>query len=577
MCRSRAAGSGRVERHESRFVLCLAAAIPMIALAAGAFAGTSEDLLFFHGRILAGVEDSSGVAVARWADAVLVHDGRVAATGALAGVEAQARSLQLQPRRVDLAGRFAMPGLCDAHGHVAGLGFALARLDLVGSSSAEEVAGKVANAAKGTAKGEWILGRGWDQNRWGSTGFPTRALLDRAAPEHPVWLRRVDGHAAWANSRALALAGVTAGTPDPAGGRIYRLADGSPSGVLVDNAMDLVERAIPKPSRADTRAAIVRALEHCRRLGLTSVHDAGVDSEEVAIYQDLVATNALPIRVFAMLLAETALRPGMLPRAKLESANGMFRVFAVKAYADGALGSRGAALLAPYSDDTTNTGLLVTPPDSLERIARACVAAGYQMCTHAIGDRANRIVLEAYEHAAGEALRDKRFRIEHAQVLSPDDIPRLAGDGVIASMQPTHCTSDMGLAPARLGLVRVEGAYAWRRLLGAGARLAFGSDFPVESADPRLGLYAAVTTQRVDGTPPGGYRPTERLTVLEAIRAFTSDAAYAAFSEGELGRLAVGQRADLVVWDRDLTMVGSAEMLEARVVQSWVGGVRRGR
>jgi predicted amidohydrolase YtcJ len=576
--------SSGTARRAAVALLGLAAIAGLAALfARGTFAKPSpaaealvpaEDLLLFHGRFLESVVDSAGIAVPRWTYALLVHDGRIAANGALENVEVAARVLQRQPRRVDLRGRFVSPGLCDAHGHVSGLGFALQRLRFEGTTSAEQVAAMVGDSARARPRGEWILGRGWDQNDWAVEQFPTRDILDRVAPEHPVWLRRVDGHAGWANSRAMALAGITKATPDPPGGRIYRLADGSPSGIFVDNALALIERAIPSPSREQTRAALVRALEHCRALGLTAVHDAGIDSLQLAIYHELAATGRLPIRVFAMLSAATAMRPGMMPALKPPSGDGMFRVFAVKAYADGALGSRGAALLAPYNDDSTNTGLLVTPPDTLEAIARACVAAHYQMCTHAIGDRANRLTLEAYERAAGGAagLNGKRFRIEHAQVIAPGDIERFARDGVIASMQPTHCTSDMPWAPARLGAKRIEGAYAWRKLMNAGALLAFGSDFPVESDDPRLGLYAAVTTSAPNGNPPEGFRPSEKLTVLEAIRAFTSNAAMAAFAEAEVGRLSVGQRADLVVWDRDLTAVPPPELLKAGVVMTVVGG-----
>jgi len=553
--------------------LLLVAALA-VASPDGFAAPAAEPLLFHHGRILVAVEDSAGTPVARWTDALLTHQGRIVATGNVYDVEAEARRLSLKPRRVSLENKLATAGLTDAHGHVAGLGFALQRLRFQGTTSAQQIAAQVAAAAKSRPAGEWILGRGWDQNDWDVKTFPTTEPLDQAAPDHPVWLRRVDGHAGWANTKALALAGLNAATPDPSGGKIYRHPDGRPSGVLVDRAMALVERAVPPATREQTRAAIVRAAEHCRSLGLTGVHDAGIDAAQLEIYRELADAGALPIRVFAMLSAATALQPGMLPAQKVSAGDGRFRVFAVKAYADGALGSRGAALLAPYADDTGNRGLMVTTPDTLERIARACIAAGYPMCTHAIGDRGNRVALEEYERAAGgaEALRGRRFRIEHAQVLALDDIARFARDGVIASMQPTHCTSDMPWAPARVGAMRIEGAYAWRRLLKAGVRLALGSDFPVESADPRLGLYAAITTQAVDGTPPEGYRPSERLSVLEAIRGFTSDAAWAASAEKEVGRLSPGARADLTVWDRDLTTATPSELLKAKVVMTVVDG-----
>uniref|UniRef100_A0A832I2U0 Amidohydrolase n=1 Tax=Eiseniibacteriota bacterium TaxID=2212470 RepID=A0A832I2U0_UNCEI len=558
----------------------------LVAAPAGAPAAPARaSLLFVNGRILAGVDSTAAGPAARWVEALLVHDGRVVFAGTRAEAEVAVRALPRAPRRVDLAGRFAGPGFHDAHGHVASLGFALARLRLEGTTSAAEVAARVAEAARARRAGEWILGRGWDQNDWAVKAFPTRADLDAATTRHPVWLRRVDGHAGWANSEALRRAGITAATPDPPGGRIHRHADGTPSGVLVDNAMALVDRALPAAGAAETRDAIARALEHCARLGLTSVQDAGIGARELAAYRALAARGALPVRVFAMLAADAALASGGLDAvrdgrapATWRAGDGLFRVFAVKAYADGALGSRGAALLAPYADDPGNLGLLVTPPDTLELLARRCLETGLQLCTHAIGDRGNRLTLEAYARAArdlpgGEAgFAARRFRIEHAQIVAPEDLPRFARLGVIASMQPTHCPSDMPWAPARLGEARLAGAYAWRALLDAGARLALGSDFPAESADPRLGLHAAVTTQDADGRPPGGHRPGQRLTPLEALRGFTSDAAFAAFADGEIGRLDRGLRADLAVWDRDLTAVPPRELLDARCVMTVVDG-----
>ena len=396
------------------------------------------------------------------------------------------------------------------------------------------------------------------------------------APDHPVWLRRVDGHAAWANTKALELAGVTRTTADVPGGRIERASDGTPTGVLVDDAMTLVEAKIPPLTREQRRRAIALATKRCAELGLTAVHDAGVDREGLALYLDMAAKNELPIRVFAMLSEASAWAPDALPIEKPGAGDGRFRLFGVKAYVDGALGSRGAALLADYADDPGNQGLLRTAPDTLERLARRCLERGYALCVHAIGDRGNRITLDAFEHAANGtppvALASRRFRVEHAQVLALEDIPRFAKLGVIASMQPTHCTSDMPWAPDRLGPTRVEGAYAWRRLLDSGARLALGSDFPVEDANPLLGLYAAVTTQDLEGQPAGGYRSSQKLTIWEALRGFTSDAAYAASAEDELGKAAAGYRADLAVFDRDLTTVAPRELARARCMMTIVGG-----
>ena len=552
--------------------LLLFAFLPL-ALCSPALAA-ADDMLLVNGRILTA---ASAAPASRFASAALIADGRFIAVGSLQDVEAAARAKRLSPTRVDLGGRLAIPSLTDAHGHVEGLGVALQRLRFEGTTSAEQIARMVAERAKTTPRGEWILGRGWDQNDWAVQKFPTREVLDRVAPDHPVWLRRVDGHAAWANSRALELAGVTKATHELPGGRIERSPDGTPTGVFVDGAMALVESRIRSASREQRRDAILLATRRCAQLGLTSVHDAGVDAEDVGIYRELAEKGELPIRIFAMLSAESAWAPDALPRKKPAAGDGRFRLFGVKAYADGALGSRGAALLAEYSDNPGNTGLLRTTPDTLELLARRCLDRGYSLCVHAIGDRGNRVVLDAFERAAGagqgaKVLRDRRFRIEHAQVLALDDIPRFAKLGVIASVQPTHCTSDMPWAPKRLGEQRVQGAYAWRRLLQADARLALGSDFPVEDANPLLGLHAAVTTQDTDNQPAQGYRPEEKLTIWEALRGFTSDAAYAAFAESELGKAAPGYRADLTVFDRDLTTIAASEIPKARCHMTIVGG-----
>jgi len=546
----------------------------LLLIALSSPARADKAVLLYNGRILV---DASAAPATRFAGAALVQYGRFLAVGTLAAIDQVARDRQLWPKRIDLHKGFAVPALTDAHGHIESLGFSLQRLRLVGTKSAEAIAAMVDERAKKEAAGEWILGRGWDQNDWPVQKFPTRDVLDKVSGDHPVWLRRVDGHAAWANSKALELAGVTKATPDPPGGRIERASDGTPAGVLVDNAMELVEARLPAPTREQRRQAIALALKRCAELGLTAVHDAGIDPEEVSIYREMAEKGELPVRVFAMLAAGAALAPDALPAEKPAAGDGMFRLFAVKAYADGALGSRGAALLAPYSDDPGNTGLLRTTPDTLELLARACLEHGYQMCVHAIGDRANRIVLDAFEHAAKAGakpvdLRERRFRIEHAQVLAPEDLPRFSDLGVIASMQPTHCTSDMPWAPTRLGSARIEGAYAWRKLLDSGARLALGSDFPVEDPNPLLGVYAAVTTQDLKGKPKDGYRPSQKLTIWEALRGFTSDAAYAAFAEGELGLAEPGYRADLAVFNHDFTAILPHEIPNVRCTMTMVGG-----
>lgn len=456
---------------------------------------------------------------------------------------------------IELGGRTLTPGLVDAHAHLHGLGHWSSMVSLRGAKSEADAVARVV-AAPGPAQGgdEWVQGRGWDQNLWSPQAFPTKASLDAALPGRPIVLRRVDGHAMWVSAKTLAVAGITKATPDPAGGRIVRDAQGEPTGVLVDAAMDLVAAKIPADTAAQTEAKILAAQEMALTAGLTEIHDMGVTDEIVRAYRALDASGRLQLRVVAYLDGEKAkdatFFDGKAPDHDPDGTR-RFAVVGVKLYADGALGSRGAALLAPYADEPSQSGLVVTPPETLTAVAKAALAGGWQVATHAIGDRGNRITLDAYE-AAGVTGKDARFRLEHAQVLALDDLPRLGKLGVIASMQPTHATSDMGWAEARVGPERIKGAYAWRSLLNAGAHLAFGSDFPVEEVSPLYGLWSATSRQDLDGKPEGGWRPEEKLTLEEAVAAFTSGAAYAVHQEAHRGRLAVGYVADLTIFDRPL-------------------------
>lgn len=490
-------------------------------------------------------------------------------------------------REIDLGGATVVPGLIDAHGHMAGLGLLAGRLDLVGTGSSDEVAGMVARKSATLKPGQWILGRGWDQNDWKNESFPTSRVLDAAAPDNPVSLSRVDGHATWVNTRAMRLAGVSKETPDPPGGRIVRDASGEPTGILIDRAGDLVEAKIPEPTREETREALQVAMRRCLAAGLTGVHDAGVGPVELELYHELLVKDGFPFRVYAMLAGESAPVEGRVVSGWLERqlANGpavglgagRLTVRSVKLYADGALGSRGAALLSPYLDDPNNTGLLRMEPAALRAMAQSAGRSGFQVCIHAIGDRGNRLALDAIEaarKAAGRAAGtdDLRHRIEHAQVLSPLDIPRFAALGVLASIQPTHATSDMYWAADRIGAERLQGAYAWRTLLSSGARLACGSDFPVESENPLLGFYAAVTRQDAKGWPSGGWLPDQRLTREEALRCFTLDAAYAAFEEKQRGSVVTGKLADLTVLSQDIMKVPPLEILRTTATMTIVGG-----
>ena len=476
-------------------------------------------------------------------------------------------------RRIDAHGAALLPGLIDAHGHVASLGDALETLDLRGVPSEAAIAARVRAAAARHQPGEWIRGRAWDQNLFPGKQFPTAAALDQAAPANPVFLSRVDGHAAWVNRKALDLAGVNAATPDPPGGKILRDARGRPSGVLVDRAQALVGSKIPAPALAEVERRLERAARECARLGLTTVHDAGVDAQELEAYRALIARHRLPLRVYAM-LGVSGKKDDALWRKYQKSGPEIgpwLTVRSIKLYADGALGSRGAALLEPYSDEPSNTGLLISSEAFLRQTAEEAVRAGFQMNTHAIGDRANHIVLNAYAAALG-GRNDRRFRIEHAQVVAPADFERFRQYAVLASMQPTHATSDMPWAEARLGPQRLRGAYAWRRFLNLGVGLPFGSDFPVESPDPLWGIYAAVTRQDHAGNPPGGWYPEQRLNREEALRAFTWAGAYAAFQEHDKGSLEPGKLADFVLLSDDIMQIPASEIWKSHVTLTVLGG-----
>jgi predicted amidohydrolase YtcJ len=465
----------------------------------------------------------------------------------------------------------AVPGLVDAHGHVQGLGRSRSELACGDAPSEEACAARAAERARGAAPGAWIRGRGWDHTRWPGAAFPTAATLTRAVPDHPAVLARVDGHACWVNARALAAAGIGAGTPDPPGGRILRDGEGAPTGLLVDAAQDLVLGKIPPPTPAAIEAELLAGLRELAALGLTEVHDAGVPPATLDAYLRLHAAGRLPIRVYAMIDGEVPL-PALeaeLARWKGAGERGLLTVRAVKLYADGALGSRGAALHEEYADEPGNRGLVLTPAEVLRPKLRVIAAAGLQPAVHAIGDRAVSLVLDAFEATGG--LRPLRPRIEHLQIVRPGDLPRLAAAGVVASMQPAHATSDAPWVAGRLGAgtERYRGAYAWRSVLRAGVPLAFGSDFPVEEADPRAGLAAAESRRARDGTP---FTPEQRLTRLEALRAFTAGAAYAAFAEGRRGMIREGLDADLTLFAEDVLAVPAQRLPALTVTQTIVRG-----
>lgn len=556
--------------------LGVSAALLAVAIFAGCARPPAADLVLRGGTIypLAG-EPPSPATPEPAVEAVAVRAGRIVAAGSERDLR---RWTGRTTRVIDLQGHTVIPGLVDAHVHLSGIGRRLREVNLEGTTSWDECVARVRDAARTAQPGAWVTGRGWDQNDWAVREFPDHQTLSDAVPDQPVYLRRVDGHAAIANATALALAGVDARSADPAGGRIGRRPDGTPSGVLVDGATELVSRHIPVPAPAERQEMLAAALTKCVQAGLTGVHDAGMSVAEVEAMHALLAAHRVPLRVYAMWDAtpdaEDAAIVARAAQARPQpwDSTQHFALQAAKLMVDGALGSRGAALLEPYTDAPDSRGLpQYTAAEFLAR-AKPLYDAGFQLATHCIGDAANRMVLDAYEQLTGGQGAGRRLRIEHAQVLSEADLPRFAALGVLPSMQPTHCTSDMPWAQDRVGAARVRGAYAWRRLRDTGVRIPAGSDAPVESVEPLLGLYAAVTRQDAQGNPAGGWFPDQRLTMPEALRAFTSWAAYASFSEADLGTLEVGKRADFVILDRDPCRVAPAELLSTQVLATYVGG-----
>jgi predicted amidohydrolase YtcJ len=494
-----------------------------------------------------------------WRGSLVVRDGRIAEPGSAAPAGAE---------RIDLQGWFVVPGLQDAHGHLLGLGKALAEVDLVGTKSFDEVIQKTAAAAAKLPKGRWVLGRGWDQNDWPDQAMPHHAELSAEVPDHPVWLVRIDGHAGLLNLRGLRLAGVVRDTAAPDGGQILTDELGEPTGVLVDAAMARVP--VPEPGPEQIRERLLAAQAQCLQFGLTGVHDAGVGKAVLEEMRLLHLSKQWHLRTYVMLADGER---ELIAKGPWQSKDGLLTVRAVKGYSDGALGSRGARLLEPYSDDPGNRGLVGMPKGAILELAQRCADSGMQLCVHAIGDAGNRTVLDAFAAVKVDGgLAARRFRIEHAQVVAEPDFVRFRELGVLPSMQPTHLTSDMPWAGARLGPERVLRAYAWRRFLGLDLQVPFGSDFPVESADPRKGLFAAVTTRPERGGPAEGFRPDQKLSRAEAIAGFTQHAAYARFAERELGTIEAGKLADLTVFDRDLLTCTDDELRTAKVVLTIVGG-----
>tara|TARA_R110002153_G_scaffold124543_13_gene271074 strand:+ start:22568 stop:24217 length:1650 start_codon:yes stop_codon:yes gene_type:complete len=477
---------------------------------------------------------------------------------------------------IDGQNRVMLPGLIDAHGHVMGLGEGLLQVDLRESKSALEAVKMVQAYAKSQQGSPWIIGRGWNQVLWPGKAYPTASLLDEYVKNKPVMLSRVDGHASWVNSKALEIAGITKDTLDPPGGKIERNQLGNPTGILIDNAIDLLYKHLPKNSEANLSANLNAAGEQLLSEGITSVHDAGINKAEYDYFIKRVAEHSLPVRIYPMIAATSPVLLQLLKAGHVQDQYDWLSIRSVKAYGDGALGSRGAALLKPYSDAHDNSGLLVTREADLKPLFDLVLGNGFQLNFHAIGDRANRLVLDqfadSFSRIGGQSLRN---RVEHAQIINVDDIPRFKTLNIIPAMQPTHATSDMNMAEDRLGADRLKGAYAWQTFLKQGSPVAFGSDFPVELSNPFFGLHAAVTRQDRNNSPDKGWIPSETVTVKQAFRGFTLDAAYAAHQDKILGGLTAGKWADFILVDQDIFTISPQDIWKTQVLETWIAGEKR--
>jgi predicted amidohydrolase YtcJ len=505
------------------------------------------------------------------ANAFAVMDGRFVAVGD--SLEIVSRFVA--PTVLDAAGRTVVPGLIDSHGHLVNHGFIRMNVDLRGTTSIAEVVSLLRERESTLPDGEWLRGRGWDQNDWAEKRFPTRGDVDPIFPDRPVWLERVDGHASLLNSAALAEMEIDMDgrTPDPVGGRIVRDAAGVATGLLIDSASDQVKDVAPEPSADLITQAIESAMVDASALGLTGVHEPGLELDTLNIYRRLVDEGKVTLRLYGMTEDLKSLFQQVCSDGPVDAYGDLLTVRAVKLYADGALGSRGASLLEDYSDDAGNRGLMRKSAAELRDAVMRTVECGLQPAVHAIGDDAVRVVLDIYEELGqSRDLSVIRPRIEHAQIVSPTDIPRFQALGVIAAMQPTHATSDMYWAEERLGADRLAGAYAWKTLIDSGTHVPFGSDFPVESVDPLKGFHAAITRQDADGYPDGGWLPQERVSRVAALRGFTIEAAYAGFMENEVGSITEGKFADFVILDRDIMTIPAAAILDTRVSATFLGG-----
>ncbi|MFQ5631534.1 MAG: amidohydrolase [bacterium] len=515
------------------------------------------------------------------AEAVAVKDGKIVFVGS--STEAQAW-IDDGTEVIDLQGKTATPGFIESHGHLLGIGYAAMRLNLMDAKNYDDVIARVAEAVKKSEPGEWILGRGWHQSKWRPQpssmvrGFQTHDALSRVSPNNPVYLRHASGHAGFANAKAMEIAGVTKDSEFTEGGEIIKDSAGNPTGIFVERAQGLIGQAIPSTGPEMSRKALELAIEECLSKGITSFQDAGSGRSSIELYKTFLDEGKLKMRLWVMVGGRSNQLLDELFAADPEVGLGdnFLTIRAIKLGIDGALGPRGAWLLEPYSDDPGNSGHETMPAEQVYEVSKRALEHGYQVCVHAIGDRANKEVLDAFERAFKEnpdAAKDARFRMEHAQILDEKDIPRFAGLGVIASMQGIHCTSDRPWAGDRLGQERIdEGAYVWQKLLQSGATIINGTDAPVEDVDPIASFYASVSRQGPDGNPPGGFDPDQKMTREQALRSYTLDAAYGGFEESIKGSIEVGKLADFAVFSKDIMTAPDNELLTTRVEYTIVGG-----
>jgi predicted amidohydrolase YtcJ len=530
----------------------------------------SADMVIMNGTV-ATVDENFSIR-----EAVAVRDGKIVYVGRNRIAK---RFINDSTVVIDVEGKLVLPGLIDAHGHLHSLGEQLANLDINGTKSWEEIIERVEQRVETSKPGEWIIGGRWNQNEWPVRDFPVHDELSRVSPDNPVYLIRVDGNSAFANKKAMDLAGINRNTPDPDGGRFIRNASGEPTGVLINQAMNYIKRILPDNTAEMKEAKFKLAVQACIEAGLTGVHEAGVGPEEIAMYKDIIDRGELDMRIYAMLgeqenpILNFDLVPYFLENRIPEYGDHMLSVRAIKLFFDGALGSRGAAFFEPYTDDPENIGLLRITPEYIVEVTKAALQADMGVATHCIGIRGTRLCVDAYEEALKAVPKtDHRLRVEHAQIVRPEDVQKFASLEIIPSMQPTHATSDMSFVADRVGDERAEGAYAWRWFLDAGLTIPMGSDFPVESVNPLFGIYSAVTRQDHEGNPPGGWFPQHRLTIEEAIKGFTIWAAHAAYQENVLGSIETGKLADFTILDTNILKTESSEILKTKVLYTIVGG-----